>query len=347
MVQPSEAVLPLRRLWRASLPDYPLALLWTPDGSALLALPATGDLTLLAAEDGRALRHFPGHPGGNLTAHWHPTLPLLASGGQDANIHLHSLDSSQPPATLAPAKGWIETVRWSPDGTHLAAAQGKQVHLLRPDLTLVRSFGPHPGTVSDLAWAPDSRRLATAAYRGATVWNLNPDSPPQSLDWSGSSLKIAWSPNGAILATGDQTPTVHIWNFPQNQNLCMRGYETKVTALAWSHDSRFLATSGGTAAAVWDCSGPGPEGSEPLLLEAHRDSITSLAFQHHHLLLATGAADGTTFVWWPGRHPAPLLAFPLNSPVTALAWHPNDAALAIASADGQLHLCRLPTEAEL
>lgn len=347
MAQARAGALPLRRLWRTTLPDYPMALAWSPDGSALLAVPATGEVLILAAEDAHVLGRYPGHAGGNLTAAWSPSAPLIATGGQDGQVRLHALDPATPARSFGPGRGWIEKLEWSSDGYHLAVGQGKKVHLLRPDLTPIFAWAAHAGTVADLTWSSNGERVAVAAYTGLVVWNKQTDQPERTLEWDGSSLKVAWSPNGTILASGDQTPTVHLWNLETNDSLVMRGYETKVTALAWTHDSRFLATAGGFDAVIWDCSGVGPEGSEPITLEGHSERISCLAFQHRNNLLASGDADGLALVWWPERHPAPLLAFLLNAPVAAVAWHPSDAALAIASASGEINLCRLPTEAEL
>ena len=50
---------------------------------------------------------------------------------------------------------------------------------------------------------------------------------------------------------------------------------------------------------IWDLNGQGPEVSELIVLEAHLDSVTALAFQEDGPLLASGGCDGLLAVWNP------------------------------------------------
>ena len=103
---------------------------------------------------------------------------------------------------------------------------------------------------------------------------------------------LEWSPSGKYIATGDQDSTVHFWIANTGQDLQMWGYETKVLELAWSFNSRYLATGGGTQVVVWDCSGKGPENTRPMMLEGHQQLIKHLRFQRQGMLLASGGNDG-------------------------------------------------------
>ena len=71
---------------------------------------------------------------------------------------------------------------------------------------------------------------------------------------------LVWSPDNKWLVSGNQDPSVHLWIPEQDIELHMSGYETKVKYLSFDHTSRWLATSGGRDACIWDCSGEGPEG---------------------------------------------------------------------------------------
>ena len=64
---------------------------------------------------------------------------------------------------------------------------------------------------------------------------------------------MAWSPDGKVLAHGNQDATVHFWYAQTGTDLQMSGYPTKVRELGWDFTSRYLATGGGRMPCVWDC----------------------------------------------------------------------------------------------
>lgn len=196
----------------------------------------------------------------------------------------------------------------------------------------------HTSTVLDIAWRPDADELAAIAYGAVTFWSPTTCSLIRQFDWKGSSLVLAWSPDGKYLATGDQDATVHFWMIATGVDLCMSGYYRKVRELAWDPSARFLATGGSVEICIWDCSGNGPEGTTPLILKAHQEPLTALAYQHRGSLLASGDEVGELLIWRPATSKRPRHGFRFNEPITRLAWSPQDNALAVADADGNLRL---------
>ncbi|NJR72193.1 MAG: hypothetical protein HC782_03825 [Gammaproteobacteria bacterium] len=165
---------------------------------------------------------------------------------------------------------------------------------------------------------------------------LNPDRPEakRHFPWKGASLKLAWSPDGHYVASGDQDSTVHFWYSKSGEDLQMWGYPTKVRELAWDRTSRYLATGGGPIVTVWDCSGKGPEGTTPLQLNAHREFLSALAFQQGGALLASADNDGQIVLWAPGKARNPLAQMSYGAAATQIAWSPDDRYLAAGSAEG-------------
>jgi WD40 repeat protein len=216
------------------------------------------------------------------------------------------------------------------------------VRLWGADGALLREWTDHTSTVADLAWKPGRRELAVAAYGGLTLYDPERDEPRARHTWKGSTLVIAWSPDGKYVATGDQDSTVHFWFSATGQDLQMWGYPTKVRELAWDPGSRFLATGGGPEVTVWDCAGKGPEGTRALQLQAHENLVSALAYQGSGPLLASGGADGLVAVWRPdrGRRAAAQTGF--NVGITALAWSPDDRWLAVGTEAGTVALHNAP-----
>jgi len=117
---------------------------------------------------------------------------------------------------------------------------------------------------------------------------------------------LVWSPDSRWLVSGNQDPSVHLWIPAEDQEFHMSGYDGKVRHLAFDRTSRWLATSGGKDACIWDCLGAGPEGREPQMFP-HDAAVCAVAFQQQHGLLATASQDGALMLWTPGR-PQPLHA---------------------------------------
>lgn len=119
----------------------------------------------------------------------------------------------------------------------------------------------------------------------------------------------------------------------------MWGYETKVLELAWSFNSRYLATGGGTQVVIWDCSGKGPENTRPIMLEGHQHLIKHLAFQRCGMLLASGGNDGLLAIWKINKKKPALLADAVfKAPIAGLAWSPDDRIIAVSDESGTLSI---------
>jgi len=124
----------------------------------------------------------------------------------------------------------------------------------------------------------------------------------------------------------------------------MSGYEGKVHATAWSANSRYLATAstGATGIVVWDFSGRGPEGSEPLQLQAHEERIESLAWQGIGPLLASAGRDWRVVLWKPGAASRAAQDIQLlDGPAGMTCWSPDGKRLAVSQPSGKLRIFSL------
>lgn len=358
----------LERRWRAEIDDHVIALAWSPDGRTLAAAAVSGPITIYDAATGAARVTLAGHDFGTTAISWSACGRHFASAGQDGMIRLWDLEAGAPRLELRGGAAWVERLAWTPaarqrypanvprgknatpaapppsvdDAPLLASAAGRVVRLWDTDGALVREWNQHSSTVADLAWKPGARLLAVATYGGLTLYLPEAEEARARYQWQGSTLVIAWSPDGAYIATGDQDSTVHFWYAATGEDLQMWGYPTKVRELAWDPASRWLATGGGADVTVWNCSGKGPAGTRPLQLQAHDDRVSALAWQARGALLASGGADGLVILWRPDRGTRSVAETGFNVEVTALAWSPDDRMLAVGTATGSVALHSAP-----
>ena len=334
----------LRSRWQLPLDDHIIALAWAPPaGKWLAAATVSGPIYLIDTTQGQIVRRFAGHGFGTMALAWHPNGFILASAGQDGKVRLWDVNSGEQTAALAGGAAWVEHIAWLPSHNKLrtpwlASSAGRTLRIWDETGNLQQEYPNHSSTIAHMQWHQPRNELALASYGVLTV--RNPDQPDtlRELPWKGSSLVIAWSPDGKYIATGDQDSTVHFWITATGQDLQMWGYPTKVRELAWDQTSRYLATGGSDTVIVWDCGGKGPEGTTPRTLKGHEASLSVLAYQHKGALLASGGNDGLMMLWSPVQQQTALCHWACPSPISQLHWLPDDRHLAVGTDGGMVEL---------
>ncbi|NBF39032.1 MAG: WD40 repeat domain-containing protein [Spirochaetes bacterium] len=330
---------------------YVQCLLWSANSDRLCVASAEGEVAMFDMANGHRLWRVDGHALGTASIALATEKDVVASVGQDTQLRVYEAAGGRVVAT-ALLPGWGERVSFSPNGKNLAAAAGREVLIFAMDDLLaangeqcspVRRFGPHQSTVTDITWDPrDPGRLAATAYGGISLWLVHAQDdktrdPERRYEWQGSSLVAEWSPDGRFIATGDQDATVHFWFAASGIDLQMWGFPSKVLELSWDHTSRYLATGGSASPTLWDCDGPeGPRGRTPKELSVHSEHVRALVFSHQTQLLASGDAAGLLALWTPVSSRKPVEQRGALYAVTALAFAPNDRALAVGYADGSV-----------
>jgi WD40 repeat protein len=359
----------LTKHWAAHLDDYAIDLAWSPVAEhvsvspILAAASSSGPVSLFASADGKKLHELPGHPDGTNCLAWAPlsgsqlSAPslqlLLATGGQDGSVKFWDALAGQHTATAPLGRDWVDHLCWVPrsDISHsslvighspapfLLAASGRNLTALRADATVAHTYKPAAKTITALAAPRQGGCVAAAHFGGIQLWDTDDFLLQKEFPYANGIHALVWSPDQRWLVSGNQDPSVHLWIPEKDIELHMSGYETKVKHLSYDYTSRWLATSGGRDACIWDCSGEGPEGREPAMLP-HEAPICALAYQNAHGLLATAAQDGTVQLWSPER-PKPLRAtVKMPAPATKLAWSPDDRLLAIGSEKGVIYVLK-------
>ncbi|MGA2016851.1 MAG: WD40 repeat domain-containing protein [Opitutaceae bacterium] len=331
----------LTKHWAAQLDDYVIDLAWSPDGAMLAAASAAGPLSLLGSADGAVRAQLPGHEGGSNAIAWRPGTALLASGGQDGAVRLWDGAAGQHVATVALGRSWVEHLAWRPGAgaAILAAAAGRRLAFVGADAAVSREFPDAPKTITALAWHPQGRCVAAAYFGGVCAWGADDGAARREFPYGNGIHALVWSPDGRWLVSGNQDPSVHLWMPEGDLELQMSGYEGKVRHLSFDSGSRWLATSGSRDACVWDCSGAGPEGRDPVML-AHEAPVCGVAFQRAHGLLASASQDGSLMLWSPERGQPMRAAVRMPAAAACLAWSPDDRLLAIGSEKAMVYVLR-------
>ena len=332
----------LQRIARLDLGDYPADAVWSPDGQVLVVAGGQGALLWIAPTSAAATtKRFGEHAGGVLTVVWQSGGRQFASSGQDGEVRLWDtkrIDSCLESRLIHAGAEWSERLAFASHGRWLAVATGRALQIFDSDGGLREQLPPQPSVIAALAWRPKSSELATVGNGGACIHRLEPQLQSREYPWQGACLTASWSPDGRLLVAGMQDGSVHYWNISAGTQSQMRGYGTKVALTCWSANNRSLATAADQHIIVWDFSGRGPEGSEPLQLAAHTARLTQLAFQPQGSLLAAGARDHRLTLWRLTQPQQPIDADLLSDEVVLLRWSHDGTRLAVADRSGALSL---------
>lgn len=338
MSPPAANAARLQRRAQLALGDYPVDAAWSPDGKALVVADGRGAVRVVEIASG-SVQALAQHAGGALAVAWQPGGKRVASSGQDGEVRLIDTRSGESQCLLAD-KEWSERLAFGPQGKWLAVGSGRTLRLYGADGLQRAQLPSQPGAITALAWRPKGHELAALGVGGARLHRFESGSgqlgETREYPRAGACLTASWSPDGRLLATGLQEGSVHYWNIAAGTQSQMRGYGTKVTLTSFSANSRLLATGADQQVIVWDFSGGGPEGSEPVQLASHTARLTQLAFQPQGPLLVSGARDRRITLWRPALGADPQDADLYSGEVTLLRWSSDGQQLAVGDASGQL-----------
>ena len=326
----------LHKGWSAQVEDYAIACGWVLQGKAFLVGDSAGGIYSFEGKSGDVIwKKKEVHKGGLLAMSIHPDGKSFATAGQDGRVLIWDSKEGELSKDLDLGQGWAEHIQWSPDGKFLAVTLSRYVYVFCANGQEQWRSDQHPSTVSAIAWS-NSNELATACYGRVTFFDVISDKVNQKLEWQGSLVSMVLSPDGDIVACGSQDNSVHFWRRSTEQDAEMTGYPGKPSHLAFDSTGTVLATGGSDRVTVWSFQGDGPEGTAPGELILHTEPISSLAFSHSGMLLASGSRDGSVFAWFLQKNGQgdPVGGAFAGELVSQIAWKPDDCALAAVNAKG-------------
>ena len=323
------------------------------------------DVWALGATLYHAVEGFPPFDGPTLTAilaailtrplpeprHAGPLAPVLSSllekaPGQRPNAaalteQLTALSRpDQPAVTIRAPNGRAQA---SPLTVTLGASRGKS-----SDAAVLAG---HSGRVHSLAFSPDGTLLASGCDQGVNpggslasggrrvrLWNVATRTCTATLAGpQGAASSVAFSPDGATLASGNSNDPVHLWQLTRRfrrGGTTLDG-DTDVMSVAFSPDGGTLATGNCyKTARLWDMT----TRTCVATLTGHGGWVYSVAFSPDGSTLATGSGDHTVRLWDTRSRTCIATLTGHSEIVRQVAFSPDGSSLASGSVDGTIRL---------
>jgi regulation of enolase protein 1 (concanavalin A-like superfamily) len=177
-----------------------------------------------------------------------------------------------------------------------------------------------------------------------TLWDIGTQRKVASLPAVGNTVAAAFSPDGRLLASTDQS-VVKLFELATKREVAtLSGHGSDmVSELAFSPDGKLLASAGwDQTVRLWD-----PIGKRSLgVLNGYASIVYHIAFSRDGKRLAAGCADGTVTLWDLATQQKVATLQGHAQPVGPVVFSPDGNTLASAGADTTIRLWRAPPFAE-
>ncbi|MBT2418174.1 trypsin-like peptidase domain-containing protein [Streptomyces sp. ISL-22] len=266
---------------------------------------------------------------------FHPKKDIIATAGDDSTVHLWNTANGKHLRALEGHTGHVRTVAFHPEED--AIATGSDDNTVRlwgtADGTQLATIKEHTQPVTSVAFSPDGDNFATAD--GYDVHLRDPATGESRTVLPDTAHLIAFSPDSKAFATATDR-FVQLWDTSTRApRVTFAGHANAVLSLAFSPNSRTLATAGrDNTVRLWDATA----GNDRTTLRGHTNAVFWLAFSPDGRTIASASADNSARLWnsETGRPEKKLSGH--SKEVNAVAFHPDGDMVTTGSEDGTVRL---------
>ena len=273
-------------------------LAYSDDGNTLLSSGDDALIRLWNPRTGKAMGVLRGHDSLVSSVAVARGGQIVASAGFDNTVRLWRLPEGDQIAELKGHEDRIRAVTFSPDGRYVASAGSDNSLRVWEVNSLEQHWihNRHTQAVRALAFDRSGSLLVSSGDdRTIRVTRLIGGSEVKSIPCPNRHTALSFSPNGKILASGDDRGYITLWDTEKwEQEKSFKGADAEIFGIAYSPDGQTLATGcGDTKVRLCDPS----TGLVTLLLSGHSQRVNAVAFSPSGDSLATSDHEGIIRLW--------------------------------------------------
>ncbi len=152
----------------------------------------------------------------------------------------------------------------------------------------------------------------------------------------GATYRIAWSPNGRMIASGGHDEILRLWDAETGQlHRALKGRLSPIVGVAWSPDGRTIASANSDRTlCLWDTE----TGQGHHKFEGRSKRVTNVAWSPDGRMIASASDDGTIRLWDAETKLVRRMILEHPDQIFSLIWAPNGMMIASASDDRTVRL---------